>query len=155
MRLTCHWQDNMKFVSSDSTHEVPMDAKRPFGSESALSPKEFVIAGLCGCTAMDIVGLLKKHKATVRGFDIDADVTTSTDGHPVVFTKIQLLFKLQGTIEPDVLLESIRLSQSKYCGVSAMLSRAVPISYRVELNGQDIGEGKADFESHSFENIDL
>jgi putative redox protein len=137
----------MKFVCTDSTHDVPMDAKKPFGSESAMSPKDLVVAGLCGCTAMDVVGLLKKHKATVTEFEIDADVTASTTGHPVVFSEIQLLFRLQGTIDPDVLLESIRLSQSKYCGVSAMLSRAVPIVYQVKLNGQKIGEGRADFVS--------
>lgn len=145
MQINCVWQDNMKFVSSVSEHQVHMDAKKPFGGESALSPKELVVSGLCGCTAMDVVGLMQKHQQTIEAFEIRADVATTEKGHPNVFTNIDLLFKLKGAIAPAILLESIHLSQSKYCGVSAMLSKASPINYRVELNGKEIGTGTANF----------
>jgi putative redox protein len=147
VQINCVWQDNMKLVGSVSDHQVQMDAKKPFGGDSAMSPKELVVSGLCGCTAMDVVGLMKKHKQTIESFEIRADVATTEKGHPNVFTKIDLLFKLKGAIEPAILLESVHLSQSKYCGVSAMLSKAVPINYRVELNGKEIGTGTANFDT--------
>lgn len=145
MQITCRWQDNMKFVGADSEHQVQMDAKKPFGADSAMSPKELVVSGLCGCTAMDVVGLMKKHKQTIEEFEVLADVAMTEKGHPMVFTSIELLFNLKGAIEPAILLESIHQSQSKFCGVSAMLSKAVPISYRVKLNGEEIGNGTANF----------
>lgn len=145
MQISCRWQQNMEFIGANLEHQVQMDAKKPFGAGSSMSPKELVVSGLCGCTAMDVVGLMKKHKQTVAEFEVLADVAVTEKGHPVVFTGIELTFKLKGAIEPAILLESIQLSQTKYCGVSAMLAKAVPISYRVELNSEEIGTGKADF----------
>ncbi len=145
MQIVCRWQEGMKFTGTDSKHPVSMDAKKPFGAESAMSPKDLVICGLCGCTAMDVVGLMKKHKQTIEEFEVTADVTMTEKVHPLVFERIELLFTLKGAIEPAILLESILLSQSKFCGVSAMLSKAVPIHYSVSLNGETIGSGKADF----------
>lgn len=145
MQLVCRWQEGMKFTGTDSKHLVSMDAKKPFGAESAMSPKDLVICGLCGCTAMDVVGLMKKHKQTIQEFEVIADVTVTEKVYPLVFERVKLLFKLKGEIEPAILLESIRLSQTKFCGVSAMLSKAVPIHYSVSLNGEIIGSGNADF----------
>ena len=137
----------MTFTGSSAEHQVAMDAKKPFGNGSALSPKELVVSGLCGCTGMDVVGLLKKHGQTIETFEITAEVVMTEKGYPMVFVAIDLLFKLKGAIEPRLLLESVQLSQSKYCGISAMLSKAVPINYRIELNGENIGMGRANFEA--------
>jgi len=145
MQIVCRWQEGMKFTGTDAKHPVSMDAKKPFGAESAISPKDLVICGLCGCTAMDVVGLMKKHKQTIEEFEVTADVTMTEKVHPLVFERIELLFRLKGAIEPAILLESIHLSQSKFCGVSAMLSKSVPIQYSVFLNGEKIGAGNADF----------
>lgn len=145
MHITCQWQEQMKFDGDNSEYHVLMDAKKPFGSGSAMTPKELVVQGLCGCTGMDVIGLMRKHKQTVEEFAVTADVSMSESGHPVVFTSIELQYKLKGAIEAGVLLESVNLSQRKFCGVSAMLAKAVPIHYRVELNGEVIGSGKADF----------
>ena len=122
-----------------------MDAKSPIGRGSALTPKELVASGLGGCTAMDVVALLRKNKQDLRSLNVDVDVTPSTGAHPVVFTKAHLTFRVEGTVDPKILNEAVHLSQTKFCGVSAMLSKAFPITYEVLLNGQKVGEGKADF----------
>ena len=145
MRIECQWQDNMAFNASAAGHTVAMDAKRPIGNQSGMTPKELVVAGLCGCTAMDVVGLLKKHKVTLRECNVSADVATTTGIQPAVFTAIDLSFRAVGDVSPDVLLEAVMLSQTKFCGVSAMLSKAMPIRYSVELNGEVIGKGEARF----------
>jgi uncharacterized OsmC-like protein len=49
-------------------------------------------------------------------------------------------------VDKDILLESVRLSQTKFCSISAMLSKAFPIKYKIQLNGEFIGEGMADFD---------
>jgi putative redox protein len=145
MKLQCTWSDKLKFTAEADHHRVEMDTKAPLGTDTAMTPKQLVLAGICGCTAMDVVSLLKKHKQPVESFTIEADAPTTTGVHPAVFTEVKLGFKLVGQLEPETVLESVRLSQTKYCGVSAMISKAVPISYVVELNGKTIGSGNAEF----------
>lgn len=145
MKALLKWTDGMKFEATSEGNTVQMDAKSPFGSNSAMTPKELVAAGLGGCTAMDVIALLKKHKQAFESVEVDVDITTSTSGQPSVFTSATLTFNATGPIDPAVLVEAVHLSQTKYCGVSAMLVKALPIHYIVKLNSEKVGEGKADF----------
>ncbi len=122
-----------------------MDAKAPLGKGTAMSPKQLVAAGLCGCTAMDVAAAMRKHRQQLQSLDVTAEIETTKSGYPAVFTQIHLEFCVQGVIDPDVLRKAVHESQSKYCGVSAMLAQAVPITYAIELNGAAIGTGKAEF----------
>jgi putative redox protein len=143
MKLKTHWIEKMKFETEFQQHKVGMDTQPPLGSDTAMTPKQLVVAGLCGCTAMDVVAYLKKHQQPVSAFEVEADVTKSTGGYPEVFTKIDLIFKLTGSIDPAKALEAVHLSQTKYCGVSAMLSKAFPIRYQVWVNDQEVGSGES------------
>lgn len=145
MKLECSWNEKMKFTAQADQHSVAMDSKPPFGDNSALSPKQLLLAGICGCTAMDVVSLLKKYKQPLESFHVDADAPTTEGGYPVIFKEVKLVFKLTGQLDAERVLESIKLSQTKFCGVSAMVSKAVPINYTVELNGNQIGAGRAEF----------
>ena len=145
MKITTRWNDKMTFTASDGAHSTQMDTRSPIGSDSALTPKQLVVAGLAGCTAMDVVALLKKHKQSIESFEVETEVEKSSGGYPEVFTSALLTFRLKGAIDPARAIEAVMLSQTKYCGVSAMLSKAFPIRYRIELNGEGIGEGQAHF----------
>lgn len=145
MKCTLHWNQQMNFTATSEQNSVAMDSNAPFGKGEAMTPKQLVAAGLAGCTAMDVIALLKKHKQDVQSFDIDVDIATSTGGHPAVFTKAVLTFLVTGNVEAQILNESVELSQTKYCGVSAMLSKALPIEYIVMLNGNKVGQGQAHF----------
>ena len=145
MRVNCTWKDRLSFVSNADGHDVAMDSKPPLGTDLAMTPKQLVLSGLCGCTAMDVVSLLKKHKQPLEGFEIEATAETTDQGHPVVFREIHLVFRLKGAIDPAKAIEAVTLSQTRYCGVSAMLSKAVPIHYTVELNGSPVASGQAAF----------
>ena len=147
MKSTLKWTGNMGFQATADGKTLSMDAKPPFGSGADQTPKELLLAGLGGCTAMDVVALLKKHKQTTTSFEVTVEVETTSAGQPVVFTQALIAFKVQGTVDSKILLEAVHLSQTKYCGVSAMLSKAFPIKYTVELNGEEIGRGKAEFQS--------
>ncbi|OYZ18071.1 MAG: hypothetical protein B7Y39_14310 [Bdellovibrio sp. 28-41-41] len=145
MKAQLKWTEGMKFEAATEGNTLNMDTKAPLGTGSAMSPKELVAVGLAGCTAMDVVALLKKNKQNYKTFDVDIDVTMSNAGHPIVFSNAILNFKATGDIAPNVFLDAVHLSQTKYCGVSAMLAKALPIHYVVTLNNEKIGEGKADF----------
>lgn len=139
------WKEGMAFDAEAEGNRVRMDSKAPLGKASGPTPKELVAMGLGGCTAMDVIALLKKHKQTVESLTVDVDIETSQGGHPAVFTKALLTFRARGPVEPAILLEAVRKSQTLYCGVTAMLVKAHPVSYVVELNGENIGTGDADF----------
>lgn len=151
MKTTVVWKDAMEFEGAAGQHVVHMDAKSPIGKDSAATPKELVAIGLGGCTAMDVIALLKKYKQPPRSFQIDVEVQSSSTGHPSVFEKALLKFVVNGEVDADKLIESVSLSQTKYCGVSAMLSKALPIEYKVVLNGVEIGAGVANFETNKKE----
>ena len=145
MKIQTQWNQKMVFTSEADGRRVTMDAKSPIGTSTAMTPKELVAVGLTGCTAMDVAALMKKHRQPVETFEVETDVTMLEGSKPQVFASIDLTLTLTGQVEREKLLESIQLSQTKYCGVSAMLVKAVPIRYRVVLNGEEIGRGQADF----------
>ena len=145
MKLECTWQEKMKFAASADGHLISMDAKSPVGDSSAMTPKQVLLAGICGCTAMDVVGLLRKHKQTLESLEVHAECDMTEGSHPMIFKEVRLGFKATGTVDAAILMESVQLSQSKYCGVSAMVSKAVPITFTIELNGGLIGSGRAKF----------
>lgn len=147
MQIKTIWNEKMVFTASSGGHEVKMDTKSPLGSDSALTPKQLVLAGLAGCTAMDVISLLKKFKQPVEKFEITVAAEKSKGVYPEVFISAQITFQLNGNIDKEKLIFSVHESQTKYCGVSAMLSKAFPISYSVELNGEKIAEGKSNFNS--------
>lgn len=146
MKTSIKWTEGMHLEAECGTNRVDLDAKAPLGQEKAMTPKELVAVGLGGCTAMDVIALLKKHKQTMTKFNLDVDVEPTSGKHPVTFQKVQILFDLHGQIDPAIALESVRLSQTKYCGVSAMIAKACPIYYTVQVNGEKVGEGQARFE---------
>lgn len=145
MKATLNWKEGMEFSADCDGIAITMDSKPPLGHHKGMTPKELVAAGLGGCTAMDVVALLKKHKQPYESFQVEVDITQTAEGHPVIFKEAILNFHVTGVVDSNVLLESIKLSQTKYCGVSAMISKATPISYFVFLNGEQIGTGKAEF----------
>lgn len=147
MKLRSIWSEKMLFTAEIDTHTVPMDSKPPIGDGTATTPKELLIAAICGCTGMDVVALLKKYKQPLSKFEIEAEATVTEGAHPIVYKEVQLVFKLEGALEKAKVLEAITLSQTKYCSVSAMLSKAFPIHYTVQLNSENIGGGSAQFQN--------
>lgn len=147
MKIAVEWKDAMEFFGRIGEHAVPMDAKPPIGKDKAPTPKDLVVMGLGGCTAMDVVALLKKYKQPPKTFSVELEVQTSAGKPPYVFEKAVLSFVAEGEIEPEKLIEAVKLSQTKYCGVSAMLSKSFPIEYRIVLNGIEVGTGAANFET--------
>ncbi len=145
MEAKAVWKEKMLFVGESGGHQVPMDTRSPLGNDSALTPKELVAVGLCGCTAMDVVALMKKHKQPLEALEVLVDAPVVEKGRPPVFEVMNLSFKFKGQLDVVKVVESVKLSQTKYCAVSAMLVKAAPINYRIFLNDKEVGSGSADF----------
>lgn len=146
MKVDLVWSDKMLFEARAGAHRVAVDVRAPLGSNRGMAPKELLLSALASCTAMDVVALLKKHKQRLDSLNVGVEAPISEAGYPKQFTRADLVFDASGEIDPDVLLDSVRASQTRFCGVSAMLSRAFPIAYRVFLNGTQIGAGDANFD---------
>ncbi len=145
MKLISVWNEKMRFLATADNHTIPMDTTPPIGQDTAVTPKQLIIAAICGCTGMDVVALLKKYNQPLAKFEIEAEAILTEGAHPIVFKEANLVFKLEGSLEKEKVLQAINLSQTKYCSVSAMMSKAFPIHYTVQLNSEIIGEGSANF----------
>jgi putative redox protein len=146
MHVKTVWSDKMKLASEVGGHSVAMDAQSPIGSDSAPTPKELVGMGLSGCTAMDVIALLKKYKEPLEGLEVDVEISQTQKVHPAVFAEIHMTYLFRGPMNQDKVLEAVRLSQTKYCGVSAMIAKTAPVQYKVYLNSELIGGGQSQFE---------
>jgi putative redox protein len=142
------WKKNLQFTAEADGHTVLMDAKPPVGQGTAQTPKQLLLAALCGCAAMDVASLLRKQRQEVKSFEITAEASIRT-GNPAVFTAVDIAFRIEGSVDPALAAEAARLSQTRFCAISAMLSRAVPIRYKVFVNGASAGNGQAQFAADS------
>lgn len=130
MHANVEWKGNMKFVGiADSGHPVEMDTVPAVGGEdTATRPKELILDGLAGCTAMDVISILRKMQVPPEAFRVEVDADLTED-HPKVFKTIHLKYFVKGNVPEDRLKRAIELSQDLYCGVSAMLRKGAEITY--------------------------
>jgi len=146
MKSLVNFRQGMQFESEIRGHKVLMDIPAPHGADSAPTPKELLLASIQGCSGMDVVSMLNKHKIKFARFWINADAEPIAT-HPKVFQEVKLQFCFE-TVEGDLtrVEEAVRLSMTKYCGVSAMVVKASPISYEILINGVVKFLGQAKFE---------
>jgi putative redox protein len=117
---------------TESGQPIVMDADPPEGDDSAAGPKEAILAALAGCTSMDVAAILRKKRQAVTEYEI-AVSAESAEEHPKVFTSITVEHRVTGACDPEALRRSIELSSTRYCPVSAMLSKAVKIEHWYRL----------------------
>jgi putative redox protein len=145
MKTKSTWTEKMKFEAHSRDFKIQMDAKSPMGSDSAMTPKELLLLAVSGCTGMDVVALLKKFKQPFEAFSVEAEGELTEGRQPSIFKEIHLTFKITGDVEASKAIEAVQLSQTKYCGVSAMVSTSVPIHYTIVINEKKVGTGQAKF----------
>ena len=129
IEASVNWTDKDRFVGlASSQHKIEIDS----GSEkSANSPMELVLIALCGCTASDVVGILRKKRESFTGLEVKAEAERA-DGHPAVYTSIHLTYLVRGQVSKKAMEDAVRLSKEKYCSVSAMLEKTAKITYTIE-----------------------
>ncbi len=125
------WTEQDHFVGQASSgHEIDMDA----GVEkSANSPMELVLIALCGCTASDVVGILRKKREPFTSLEVLATAERAAS-FPKVYTSIRLTYRVGGKVTRKAMEDAVRLSKEKYCSVSAMLEKSAKIDVVIEYS---------------------
>ena len=136
MQVTVDWQENVHFVATnDCGHKVAMDGPPGQGGEDRGSrPMDLMLMGLGGCTAFDVVDILRKSRQQVAAFSVALSAKRA-DGIPAVFETINIHFQVTGkALDAAKVQRAIDLTAEKYCSASIMLEKAgVMISHSFEL----------------------
>ncbi|HJS53739.1 MAG TPA: OsmC family protein [Chitinophagaceae bacterium] len=126
---TTVWHKNHEFTSSLDHNTIKIDGSRKNG----FGPKALLLAGLAGCSGIDIVDILKKMRVDFSGFSIQVKAE-QTEDLPKVYKDIYIAYKVKtGKENEEKVKKAIDLSLEKYCGVSAMLQKNSPIHYTLEI----------------------
>ena len=125
------WADGERYIGdASSRHAIVMDT----GSEkTASSPMELVLIALCGCTASDVVGILRKKREPFSRLEVTASGERAT-GYPAVYTEISVVYRIAGKVSRKAVEDAVRLSKEKYCSVSAMLEKTAKITSKIEID---------------------
>ena len=134
-KVTWMGNDGMSFVAqTGSGHLVAMDgAPEGGGHNLAPRPMEMVLLGTGGCTAYDVVLILKRGRQDVTGCSVQLQAERAGED-PMVFTRIHFKFTVTGrNLNPATVERAVQLSHDKYCSASIMLAKTAEISHSVEL----------------------
>ena len=136
MECKVKWiEGGMSFLAeTGSNHAVLMDgAPEAGGRNLAPRPMELLLAGTGGCTAFDVVAILKKGRHAVTGCEVSLTAERA-ENDPKVFTHIHFHFRVTGKgLKPEVVTRAINLSKEKYCSASIMLGETAKITHDFEI----------------------
>lgn len=128
-KTTTNWIKGQEFTSYLDHNSIAIDGDRKKG----FGPKALLLAGLAGCSGIDVVEILEKMRVEFSDLAIDVEAD-QTDEHPKVYKDIHITYKIKtDKINCDKVRKAIDLSLQKYCGVSAMLRKNSVIHSKLEL----------------------
>lgn len=131
MECTIKWLDGMSFIAETGTgHLLAMDgAPEAGGRNLAPRPMEVMLAAAGGCTAFDVVLILKRGRQDIRGCTVKLEAERA-DSDPKVFTRIRFHYTVTGrNLKEEAIERAIHLSAEKYCSASIMLAKTAEISH--------------------------
>jgi putative redox protein len=130
-----------QFVAESGTgHAVVMDDAQ--GGTGA-KPIEFALLALGGCTAFDVIGILRKKRQQVTGYEIEL-LAEQAPEPPMVFTRVEIKHRLRGQIDPQAVRSAIHLSETKYCSVGAMICKTAKLETTFEIIPEVLEESPAE-----------
>ncbi len=135
MKARVKWVQDVMFVGeSGSGHAVVMDgAPEAGGRNLGIRPMEMLLLGLAGCSAFDVVLILKRGRENVTDCVIEVEAERATTD-PKVFTGIQLRYIVTGhSLDRRKVERAVKLSEEKYCSASAIIGKSVQITHTIEI----------------------
>jgi len=146
--IETQWMGKMQFNSLVNGHTIIMDApERVGGEDTGPIPKPFVLTALSGCTGMDIVAILRKSNNEVKELNIKVTGELSKQ-QPIEYIAIHVIYDFIGDEEnKDAALDAVSVSQNKYCGISHMLRKALPVTWEVNYNEVSVFNNTQDAEA--------
>ncbi len=135
--ITADWIDGLAFEADLDGYKVTIDGPEESGGKNrGARPKPFMLLALAGCTGMDVVSILKKMKVNIEGLNIKVEGDME-DEIPKAFLSMHVIYTFKGKELPlDKLEKAVELSKEKYCGVSAVLKKAIPITYEIKTESK-------------------
>lgn len=118
--------ENKKTINIDASPTIG-------GNDNGFRPMELLLAGLGGCSGIDILHILKKQKIEVEDFVIKIEASRKNE-QPAIFETIKVLFEVKGDVDEAKLKRAINLSMEKYCSVTRILEKSATIEYSYKLN---------------------
>lgn len=131
MEAQVTWQGGMTFTGTAGTgFTVPLGADPSVGGDNdGFRPLELMAVSLAGCTAMDVISILRKKRQEVTGFEVRVSAVQAGE-HPRVFTKMMVEYIFTGrNLDAKSIERAIELSETKYCPAQGMLAKAAPIEH--------------------------
>ncbi len=141
--IDVQWMGKMQFNALVNGHTIVMDAPEKAGGEDhGPIPKPFILTALAGCTGMDIAAILRKANKYPQSFDMKVIGEISKKA-PIEYIAIHVIYDFKGEeANKEAALQAVTDSQEKYCGVSSMLKKALPVTWEVNYNGLPIFNNK-------------
>lgn len=132
--VSTKWLENMSFESEINGHKLVIDAKEEVGGQDkGPRPKPLMLAALGGCTAMDVVSILKKMRVELKDLNVIVEGELSEE-YPKRFTKMHVIYEVEGANLPMEKIEkAVSLSEEKYCGVSAVYREVLEITSEIRI----------------------
>lgn len=132
--------DNFHFeLKNERGHIVNVDSRPEFGgNDMGPSPMELILMGVAGCSAIDMISILKKQRQEITSFKAEVEGERVQVGEAKPFKDIYLVFYLEGEIIPEKAARAAQLSFEKYCSVSKTLEPTATVHYKVVLNGKHL-----------------
>ena len=141
MKITLDRLDNdfLFEATNERGDTIRMDnGSRADGNVNGAGPMEVLLMGVAGCSAIDIIHILKKQKQEITSYHVEADGQREKVGGANPFKKIHVKVYLEGDISGDKALRAAALSFEKYCSVSLSLDKSIELTYSVVLNGEEL-----------------
>jgi putative redox protein len=135
MKATVKWLEHVSFVGeADSGHSIVMDGPSEEGGRNkGVRPMEMVLLGMGGCTAFDVVHILKRARQDITDCQVELEAERATEV-PKVFTKIHAHYVIKGKqLDIKKVERAIKMTAEKYCSVTIMLAASVEISHDFEV----------------------
>jgi putative redox protein len=127
-----------QFVAeTPSGHTILMDDAQ---GQTGPKPIELALLALGGCTAFDVIGILRKKRQVVTGYEVEVRAEQREEP-PNYFTHVAIKHRLHGTIEPEAVKRAIELSETKYCSVGAMIAKTAKIDSTFEIVAEPASAG--------------
>lgn len=133
--ISISWKEGMAFDAEVNGHKIMLDAgEQSGGLNRGPRPKPLMLVALAGCTAMDVVSILAKMRVELENFDVRVEGEQSEE-HPVHYTSMHIIYEFWGRQLPaDKLEKAINLSHERYCGVSAVYRKAMPVTHELIIH---------------------
>ena len=133
--VTTRWLNNMAFETEVNGYKIILDAGPQVGGENlGPRPKPLMLSALGGCTGMDVISILKKMQVEVDSFKVIVE-GDQTEEFPKHFIKMHVIYEFTGKDLPmDKLKRAVELSETKYCGVSAVYRKAMEMTSEIKVN---------------------